>query len=145
MKKDVLIAVSIGIVIGAFIALIVINLPTLIPNKSISNIPRITPTKPDSNEIKAQMKQLSLVIENPQDAAISKSSTLEVTGIATFSSLIIVDTKDGPKTVKAHEDGKFSVPVDLNEGGNEIFITAYNENGDSSTTTLTAFYTSEKL
>lgn len=122
MKKETIIAVIFGIVLGGVFGLFLINknketqliknkiiAPTNIPNKTLST---------DSNKIQ------NLEISSPQDGIVVDNNSVKITGKAEANSLIIIQTliKDiSFKTKKVD----FSLDLSLALGENVIKIVAY--------------------
>lgn len=89
--------------------------------------------------------QLNLVIEQPMNEAIVSSKSINVSGKTEASATVVLETDLEIDAKESSQDGSFSFPVNLSEGGNTILITAYNENGQSERKTAIVFYTGEKL
>lgn len=143
MKKDLAIAISGGFLIGALVAVSVVTLPSFMKKKSstqnepITNI-IVTPSQ-------KQEHALFLEITDPFDESIATSQEIKVSGKSQKSNTIVLDTDLGNTVTEAADDGSFSLTTRLVEGQNTLYITSYNENGDTETKSLTVFYTGEKL
>lgn len=142
MKKDVIIASLVGFALGSISALLVVNLPSLLKRSSQSQVTtaNITPT------IASLSKTIPLLtIESPIDESIFPSKNIEISGKTTPGTILVLDADLENNVQVASNSGSFSFPTTLKEGANVIVVTAYNENGEGETKTLTVFYTSEKL
>ena len=142
MKKDIVIALIVGLVLGGATAITIVNLPTMIkkPQK-----PEIGETVPTAIPTPISSGQLELVINQPVDEAIVSTKSLNVSGKTNGGKTVVLETDLEIETKESSPNGSFSFPVNLTEGTNNILVTAYNENNQSETKTLTIFYTSEKL
>lgn len=143
MKKDIIIAILVGFVIGGIFAVTLLSLPALLKSiqsrSSTQAAPSITPqvTKIESGE--------TLTIESPINNSISAEKTLEIKGASKPSDTLVIDTETDSKAIEIDSSGKFSAKIELVEGGNTIVITSYNNQGQSTSKTYTLFYTAEKL
>lgn len=144
MKKDVILAIGIGFLSGAFIALLAVNLPRILKQASK---PKIETIAPPLTPVPTQTVSLpiNLEITNPTDESIVGSETIKITGKTAAKSTLVVDTEFDTKITESSSDGTFSLPITLKEGGNNVTTTAYNEKGEETTKTLSVFYTKEKL
>lgn len=144
MKKDVTVAVIVGFILGAVVAITFVNFPKLLKKGSdvAQNVssPSITPA------ITATISPTeNLIIDEPSDESIATKNTVNIVGkTKANNTLVAVSELDGViKT--ASSDGSFSFPFKLTEGGNKIYIASYDKNGTSETKILTIFYTVEEL
>ncbi len=142
MKKDVIIASLVGFVLGSVTAILVINLPNIV-NKNLQTPITTDSLTPTPNSISKISPLLS--IESPADESIVLTKSVEILGKATEGTLLVLDTELDNNVQVASGSGNFSFPVTLKEGANSYVLTAYNENGEGESKTLTLFYTSEKL
>ena len=142
MKKDIAIALIIGISIGSILALTVTNLPTIIKEgqKRTEKI-----TLPTSTPISSIPQIQDLEIEKPLDGSISETDSIQVLGKSKPGNLLFIDTDSDTKIIEAGSDGNFSEKISLSEGANRIHVTKYDDSGEEQTKTLTVFYTPEKL
>jgi len=144
MKKDVVVAVVVGFILGAVVAVGFVNLPKLlqkgtqlaadVPSSKIS--PTISPTLTPS---------AGLIVTEPTNESIVAKNSVNIIGkTKANNTLVAVSDLDGViKT--ASDDGSFSIPFKLSEGGNKIYIASYDKAGIAQTNILTLFYTAEEL
>lgn len=143
MKKEIIIAVIIGILIGSVAAIIIVNLPKLTTGIKIQQSP-ISPT-PSVSKVSETISNLSLSFDSNIDNSISEEKTINITGTTLPKQLVFLETANDQKAINADDSGKFSAKIDLSEGANMIYGSAFDEDGNSITKTLTVYYTSEKL
>ncbi len=141
MKRDVVTAIVIGFILGGLGALTATNLPNIFrttnPSKPISASPVPTP--------QIAVDKITLTIDQPQDQSISETKTTDLVGRTKAGALILMESDQEAKTIEATTDGTFRTKINLAEGANEIYISAYDDKGEVNTKQLTIFYTSEKL
>ena len=145
MKKDTIVAIIIGIIIGALFALGVIYFPNIISRvfRSNSQITDLTP----SPTIAISTTALSLDITEPLSDAVLFNDKTSIKGKIqpAGKKIIIADTGNESLITTSADNGEFSKEVVLNEGVNLYSISVYDENGNRETKTITLFYTPEKL
>lgn len=121
MKKETIIAVVFGIILGGVLGFSLINKnkeTQLIKNKIIapSNIPN--KTLADNNIIQ------NLEITSPQDGIVVDNNSIKITGKAEANSLIIIQTPIKDISFKT-EKIDFSFDLSLALGENVVKIVAY--------------------
>lgn len=143
MKKDIIIAILVGFVIGGIFAATLLSTPALLKSiqtkSSTLGAPSITPqvTKIESGE--------ALTIDSLVNNSISAGKTIEIKGASRPGDILVIDTETDSKAIEADSSGTFSAQIELVEGGNTIAVTSYNSQGQSMSKTYTLFFTAEKL
>lgn len=144
MKKDVIIAITVGFALGAATALLAVNFPTLvntIKNQQVVNIPSITPLpSPLLKEL-----TLKLNIEKPENESVVSTKNITISGKAEPSNVVYAVSDIDSNITEVSQNGIFSISLNISEGVNNIYVTADNEKGEDETKILTVFYTPEKL
>ena len=118
MRKDVIMAILSGFIVGIVVAIAVLKLPAFIkniPSTSSSPTPTIFPTPETSG-------RTELSILEPSDNAIVTNKTIKVTGKATDSTPLAVFSGLGATMVKISDDGTFSAEIDVSEGTDTITV-----------------------
>lgn len=143
MKKEFFVAIIIGFVIGAAVAISAIRLPTLLQKAA----PKPIEISKDNNLPTGEVKRspLAIEIESPTDESIQTNKSVTVKGKIIPPATIVFETYLDSVAFEAPSSGSFSVDVDLIEGSNKILITGYTADGDSDAKELILFYTAEKL
>lgn len=143
MKKEIIVAIIIGFFIGAAAAWSMTHLPKLLNGIKIQ-----TSTKPPSPAI-SQIQNTSISpdikIDSPKDESVSDSKSIDVTGSIARGNTILIESLDNQITTQASDSGSFSSKVSLREGANTIYLTVYDQSGNSNTKSLNIYYTTEKL
>ncbi len=139
LGRETIFAAIAGFALGLVAAWGVLSLPQLLQKKT-STTSNIEALKPGLNT-EAPVQILSL--NSPEDESISQTNQVNISGKAFSGSTIVIDGPLADKVLEAPSDGNFSATLDLEEGANEIQITAYAPNGSEKTEVRTVNYTKE--
>lgn len=144
MKRDITLAIIVGFIFGVIVALILTNLPKIVKEgiKLQSSKPIATPT---IIQVKNTTSSIELTVDSPKDESISDTKIIEVSGSTKPSTTVFIESEIDQMTVESNDSGGFAGKVILSEGVNTIFLTVYDEAGNSITKNLNIFYTTEKL
>lgn len=126
MKKEFVIAILVGLVMGLFITYgIYYSQKTDEQEQLATTIQELekTPT-PDSIESSAQ-----LTIYNPSDESVTADTTTSVTGKTIPNAFITIFVNNKPIITQADETGNFSKTIELQDMSNIIQIYAIEEDG----------------
>lgn len=80
----------------------------------------------ESESGEVNVSEISLEITSPKDGEVVTKSPVLVTGTTLKGADVFVNDAE----TKADEDGNFKVSIFLDEGENEIFVTANDQNGN---------------
>lgn len=144
MKKDITLAILIGLVFGMLAAFIVIFLPNLTKNNQQSSSltatvsPAVTPSENSTSVTAIDIKQ-----PLPNSVLTEKSATLE--GNVKNSKLVLLDSDSDTMVLNASDSGNFKQTISLSEGSNKFTITAYDDKGETTSKTFMLYYTPEKI
>ncbi len=121
MRKEALIAIILGVVLGIGGAAFLIIKTTFQRNQNLK-----LPQAQDSgrNVVGAQKDIVTLEVTTPQDGAIVTAPTIIVKGKAQKNTLIIIQTQI-KETIAANQNGVFTATVPLALGENTLMVTAY--------------------
>lgn len=139
MNKDILVASIIGFSLGLIGALALWVVPKILPNLSKLH----ASPSPSANVETLENQPVNLEITSVKDGDIVKDETLSVDGKATKLDYLILNTFADQQILKPTE-GTFSATLKLNEGGNQIVVTGYNQSSQVSKN-LFVYYFSDKL
>lgn len=141
MKKEVILAISVGFALG-----LVITFGIWTANKSLRNLPepKTTPTPAPVSET-PKTTNSSLVITSPDDEFLTNSDTVTVSGKATPNATIIIVSEDDQISLQADAAGSFSKEINLITGFNNITVYAYDTTGNETSQKLTITYTTAKI
>lgn len=148
MKKEVLLAITIGFVLG-----LIITFGIWTANKSLATIKKNTPkptptlaagTTPMPTTTTAPTNT-SLSINTPDDEAFSSKNTITVSGKATPGATVVVLYEGDDDVVLADASGNFTDDITLITGFNTINVSAFDKTGTKSNQTLIVTYSTAKI
>ncbi len=128
MKKEIVVAIVFGVVLGLIVAVImIIKLRQLEGKKNgpFSNEAQISP------EVKNTAQIQQLVITQPSDGTIVGQNSVTIKGKASKNSLIVVESAIKDQAFK-NDKGDFSIDFPLARGENVIDIAVYPQNSQLS-------------
>ncbi len=143
MKRDIVIALTIGFFIGCATALTAVNLPNIIKGRltlSSNKLSLVSPSPAVNIE-----KPNQLAISTPKDRSVSDEKTVSIEGKTKSGSVVLMESSLDSKAFEATGDGNFKNTMPLTDGANNIYVTSYDKNGESAAQKLTIFYTSQNL
>lgn len=144
MKKEILLSILIGFVIGIIITFGIYSSKKAIEksNQIISpqaekllNEPVATPS--------TSFQSLSLV--SPIDESIINEGKTLVSGSTSPDSWIILLTEKGEKVIRADKKGSFETEILLISGENEIEIQSISETGEKANKVVTVVYSTAEI
>ncbi len=142
MKKEVVLAITIGFIIGLVLTFFVYKsqLGRNASNEILSPLSGgEASTKVDS------LSEKSLTIIAPIDQSISSEGKTTITGSNSPLSWVLIMGEKGEKVVQADEKGNFETDLLLVSGENEITVTAIEPNGTEISKTLTIIYSTAEI
>ncbi len=139
MRKEVILAVIIGVLLGGII-LYGINLAnkSSILNQDIDNLldknsqttPTLSPKKDD---------QISIVY--PQNNSVITEDKITLKGVAKPNSSIAIITENDDLIITADTSGNFTSLINLINGENQVSVTAVDENQATSSASIIVIHT----
>ncbi|MBI3379248.1 hypothetical protein HY029_00675 [Candidatus Gottesmanbacteria bacterium] len=144
MKKDIAVAIFVGFIIGIVVALTAVNLPVILKEgiKISKGLPAPTVTPIPVN---ATTQNLDFTLDSPKDESIAESKTVEFSGHAKAGQSVFIESFYDHNATIVHDSGQFSTKLNLAEGVNNIFVSIFDDTGNSSSKTINVYFTSEKL
>ncbi len=141
MRKEVFIAVLIGLSLGLVVAFGVRT-----ARQSLERHAKASPTPLTSTSSSTDQSSHSVLITAPEPDEIISTGTVSVIGTTTPQSMISVITgNNNDITTIADDTGAFNTPVELESGLNTIAITSYSPAGDSTQVSFTVIYSTADL
>lgn len=128
MRKEILLAVFVGITLGLMITF------GIYQNSERAKIGQNNLTdqlinNPQSTQ-SAVVESSQLVINNPEEDFFTAEEELIVTGSSSNNSFLVILVNDKEYISSTDESGNFSVKVILTEGGNLIEVNSIDEDGN---------------
>lgn len=145
MKKEILIAIVIGFILG-----LVITFGIWTANKSLQENNSVQKTQenenqPITNENTPVEEKISLSIISPQDNSLLDQEKTEIAGKTTPLANIVILFEDGEEIIQADEQGEFKKEITLSGGANEITITAFDQDGNEASKILNLVYSTAQI
>lgn len=137
MRKEVIVAILIGILLGGLVAFGVFRANVLLGDKKGKEV-EVLPT-PFEQEISTSQ----LVITQPEDSTVVGIDKVTVRGTVSKGATVVILAQSGEYIVEVKEDGSFEQTVELEGGANEMTVIAYDETGNESKQVLTIVYSTE--
>ncbi len=142
MRKEVLLAILIGLVMGLFITYGVYQARQAGDQQAATDIQKLE-QEPEPTPLVE--KSGKLAVYNPEDETVVDSSTIKVTGKADVDSYLVIYVNDSPEIIKADETGNFSKEVELKQLSNIITVHSINEDGEKHKVRKTVLFHPEPL
>lgn len=124
MKKEVVFAVLIGLIMGLIITYGVYRVQTSFKKGTTEVLGTPSPT-PDSDSASI------ISLHSPEDGIVQSESTTTVTGTTIANAFIVVFVNNAEIITTADETGNFSVAIDLEPGPNVIKVHVVDESGNT--------------
>lgn len=145
MKKEILIAIVIGFILG-----LVITFGIWIANKSLkesnTSQPQETVENNNNTPTPAQTQgKMQLTIISPEDNNLVNQEKVQIVGKTSPSAEVAAAYPDGEKIIEADENGDFTIDITLVGGGNEITISAFDNQNNEISKTLNLVYSTAEI
>ena len=139
MKKEVGVAIFIGLIFGIIITIGLYR-------ARMSAINRGNPTNIISSPTPEPSGQNStLVLNSPEDESIQSTKNITVAGTTTPHAFVVVFINDRDFLTSADSTGHFSLAADLEAGSNIITVHSIDEDGKSTDEEKTVIYSTTGL
>jgi len=139
MKKEIIIAILIGLSLGLFITYGVYQAKTGISPKS----------NKDQNTLSINTTEEEfageLVLNSPTNETIQKESSISVSGTTLPDSFVVVFIGNEENITSSDSSGNFSIQLELKDGANVITVVVLDENGRSIKLEITVIVSDETL
>ena len=139
MKKEVLLAIIIGFTIG-----LIITFGIYTARKALNQHQSITPT-PSPQISPSPSSSQTLTLTEPENETVSDQEKITLAGTTNPQSLVTIFTQEDEIIVYANDQGKFSTPITLVGGANDITVTSISPAGPTAQTRLTLVYSTVKI
>jgi hypothetical protein len=146
MKKELVIAILIGLVVGFGLAAVFwtrtqassLNLSFLSGRNKQSQENNSPTSAPEPTQEENQ--EVPLNITSPNNEIVHPSEGLTISGNTSPNATVVVVWEEGEDILVADDSGEFETEVTLVGGENRIDISAYADNGTKNSQTLTVTY-----
>ncbi len=148
MKKELILAIVIGLAIGFGLAAVFwsrtqssINLSLL--NRQEGQTPTSPSPAPETTNDKTQ--EIALKITEPENEIVHTEEELTIIGETGINATVVIIWEEGEDILVADENGEFQSEITLVGGENRIDITAYADDGTENSQTLTITYSTAEF
>ena len=139
MKKEVILAIIIGFSLG-----LVITFGIYTARQAVSRHQAANPS-PSPQAAPAATSIHSLTLTAPETETVFTTAETTISGTTTPNALVTLFTEDTELLVYADNTGKFSTPITLVGGANDITVTAITPDGLTATAELTLIYSTATI
>lgn len=152
MRKELLVAIVIGLTIGLIIVFGFITAQKAInEQRQAQGQPTNTTSSTTSGTVPApsgsptSSTKHTVTITTPKDLFVSAESEILLKGTTTPNSHVAITTEKGTFIVDATETGQFAQKIQLVGGENEIRVVSFSPELDRTETALTVVYTTAEF
>lgn len=140
MKKEVMLAIGLGAVLGLLIAFGIYN-----ANQAIKNTKKQIEAKKINASASPNQTEFPLLINQPENNLVFDTNEATISGKTEPEATVAVMAENDQDLLTSDNQGLFSTVVNLVSGLNEIKITVLNKNGQQQEKTLNLFYSTAKI
>lgn len=140
MKKELLLAILIGLTVGLVIVYGVYRARVILTPKGQRNMIEASPTPEPSAEVLSK-----LVVHSPLDESIQETPNVTIAGTTNHNDFVVILVNDQDFVTTADSSGNFSISAQLEVGSNVIQVISIDEDNQSTTQELTVIYTTKPL
>lgn len=140
MKKELFLAILIGLVLGLVIVFGIYRTKIFFTPKNEVSQPTPTTTTTPADEVIS-----NLLIHSPLDETIVETEEVTIAGTTNPNYFIAIIVNDQNFITNADESGNFSLSVKLETGSNVMQINSIDEDGEIITKELTVIYSTKPL
>lgn len=135
LSRETILAGVAGFALGLLAAWAVWSIPRVLPKKELP---------PPVQEVTVP-EEFTLTLSEPLDEAILETPEASVAGKTEAGATVVISGPLGDEVIEATGDGTFSTSLTLEEGVNEIVVTAYGKNDEEKTETRIVTFTKEEF
>lgn len=128
MRKEVIIAIVIGLVMGLFITYGFYHSQRVPDSSQVSTIAELEEVEPE-----LVIENGKLTIHNPEDETLQEEAAVNVTGSTTPNSFVVIFINNTPYVTQADETGNFARDLELSPLANVITVHSIEESGEVNT------------
>lgn len=132
MKKEILLAVLIGLVFGLIITYGIYRATIAISSPPRNTSPTVTPSPMEET-----LSNPNLTIISPADETVLTERAVTIAGHTLHNSYVVIFVNDEENITTPDEEGNFSIQTTLESGSNIITVHALDEDGRVSKQELT--------
>lgn len=139
MRKEIIIVILIGILIGGIVAYGIYTAQTAITKTS-----REAADQQEGAQVTPQPTH-TLTISEPANESIADKEEITLVGSTTPNAVIAIITEENEYLLTADGQGQFTAEITLVGGANTITVTAFDQEGNKAEAVLTLVYSTAEL
>lgn len=145
MKKEVVLAIIVGLFIGGVITFGMYRAKQAVD--SASPKPEFVAIESQTDTFGTEQTDVSqgIIINEPEDESLVRSASLRITGRTTPNASVAVLLEDSEVITFADEQGNFSATVTLVTGSNILIIRSLTDSGQTSEVSRTIVYSTNEF
>ena len=124
MKKEIIIAIVLGLIMGLFVTYGVYTANQAISNQNTTRPQTTTIPTPTPQPI----QELQISVATPEDNIVVNQEEIVVSGITRTNVIVAIITEEEEFLVESGNDGNFSKTITLIKGANTITVQASDTN-----------------
>lgn len=124
MKKEIFLAVLIGLVFGLIITYGIYRATVAISSPPRNTLPSVTPSPMEES-----LSDPNLTIISPEDETVITERSATITGHTLNNSYVVIFVNDEENITTPDKEGNFSIQANLESGSNFISVHALDEDG----------------
>ena len=145
MKKEILIAILIGFILGLVITFGIWTANKSLQENTQTQNDEVNDSKPIVTEPVDEDEKISLIISSPENNSLTNQAKIEIIGRTTALATVVILYEEGEEIIQADEKGEFNQEITLVGGANEIKITAFDNKGNEANKILNLVYSSAEI
>ena len=139
MRKEVVIVILVGILIGAIVAYGIYTAQSALKQHELKSQEIL----PKDNQEKTSPSSHTLSINEPQDESIWDQEKINVNGTTTPKSVVTILTEENEYLLSADSEGYFNAEVGLTGGANTITVSSFDKQGNRAQQSVVVVYSTE--
>ncbi len=143
MKKEVLIAIIIGFVLG-----LVITFGVWTANKAMKETPQKDQQASENTQeaiTPTPVAESVLTITSPEDNFLSDKEKIDISGKTTPQATVVILFEQGEKIIEADSQGSFTTQITLVGGSNEVKVSSFDPEGKEVSKSITGVFSTAEI
>jgi hypothetical protein len=139
MKKEILIAIVLGLLVGLLITYSLYRSRNLVSDEQSQSLENITSPTPEIENLS------NLVLLSPEDEIIVGEAEINVSGNTDPNNFVVILVNEEENLTTADDTGAFSIAVELEAGSNLISVYTLDEDGKTTTEERVVVFSTKSL
>lgn len=153
MKKEVVLAITIGFILGLIITFGIWTAQNSLkqlpagptPTPLLTSVTSDSDTAASPTPAGSASTGMTLSLSSPEDETLSNNNKVTVSGKTSAGAVVALIFETGEKIIQADNTGSFSTEIALEGGYNFISVTAYDAAGNTASDNVVVTYTTVRI